>query len=329
MSGNREDDRDLLGPSRTVRPSMRGRGTPPRTAKAASISIAERIRAARGVRQAVVKVTSYSHGADACRRHWTYISRKGALALETEAGEVLTTREAQRAALDTWPLDRRANARDQVNVVVSAPSSASAEAVRRAARTFGQEAFAGQRFVFVLHEDKGHPHVHFAVALRGQGRKLDPRLKELHRWRELWAEKARAQGIELACSPRAARGVGRKGQKSPIYHLARRGITPEVTRLAVKDAAETGADTPWERFSRARNSAERLAYRESAARLRATAQGGAPAERARLEAAATELEQFAARMPAAKTRRQQMRELLTKRRQRKSSLDKAHEDRER
>ncbi len=318
-----EDDKDLLGPHRMVRPSMRGRGTPPRQAKASSISIAERIRAARGVRQAVVKVTSYSRGADSCRRHWTYISRKGTLPLETEAGELLTSREAQRAALDSWPLDKRANARDQVNVVVSAPPGAPAEAVRKAARAFAQEAFKGQRYVFVLHEDKGHPHVHFAVALKGRTKKLDPRKQDLHRWREQWAEKAREQGIEMACSPRAARGVGRRGQKLPIYHLQRKGITPNVTKLAVKDALETDHDTPWEQFCRARNGAERRAYKQAAADLRAAAQTSTPEARAKLEAAAVDLEKFSAGMPFAKTRRQQLREVMAARSKQKL------EDRER
>jgi hypothetical protein len=297
---------------------MRGRG-----AKASSISVAERIRAARGVPQAVVKVTSYSRGADSCRRHWTYISRKGALPLETEAGELLADREAQRAALDSWPLDKRANARDQVNVVASAPPGTSAEAVRNAARAFAQEAFKGQRYVFVLHEDKGHPHVHFAVALKGRTKKLDPRKQDLYRWRELWAEKARAHGIELACSPRAARGVGRRGQKLPIYHLQRRGITPNVTKLAVKDAAEAATDTPWEQFCRARNGVERRAYKQAAIDLKAAAQTSPPSTRVKLEAAAADLERFSAGMPLAKTRRQQLREALTARAKQKS------EDRER
>ncbi|HYM48437.1 MAG TPA: relaxase/mobilization nuclease domain-containing protein, partial [Burkholderiaceae bacterium] len=206
----------------------------------------------------------------------------------------------------------------QVNIVVSAPRGTSPDVVRNAARAFAQDAFAGQRFVFVLHEDKQHPHVHFAVALKGKTKKLDPRKQDLYRWRELWAQKARDHGIELACSPRAARGVGRKGQKLPIYHLQRRGVTPEVTRLAVKDAAETESETPWEQFSRARNGVERHGYRQAAIDLRAAAQTASPPSRAKLDAAANELDQFAARMPVAKTRRQQLREALAAQRQKSS-----------
>jgi type IV secretion system T-DNA border endonuclease VirD2 len=308
---------------------MRGRGTPPRTAKASSISISERIRIARGVPQAVVKVTSYSKGRESSRRHWSYISRRGTLPLETESGELLTDREQQRSALDGLSFDKRKNARDQVNIVASAPKGASPDAVRRAARAFAQEGFAGQHYVFVLHEDKGHPHVHFAVALRGKTKKLDPRKQDLYRWREQWAAKAREQGIDLACSPRAARGVGRKGQKLPIYHMQQRGVTPRVTHLAVKDAATAGADTPWETYARARNAAERQAYRQSANELRATAKKASVAEKQKLEKAAGELEQFAARMPVAKTRRQQLSEALSAHCKQQSPPTRKPDDRER
>lgn len=329
MSGERDGEKDLLGPHRIVKTSMRGRGTPPRAVKTSSISLSERIRIARGVPQAVVKVTSYSRGREACRRHWSYISRKGTLALETESGELLTDREQQHSVLDGLSFDKRKNARDQVNVVASAPKGASPEAVRRAARAFAQDAFAGQCYVFVLHEDKGHPHVHFAVALKGKTKKLDPRKQDLYRWREQWAAKAREQGIELACSSRAARGVSRKGQRLPIYHMQQRGVTPRVTHLAVKDAAMKGAETPWEIYARARNAAERQAYRQAANELRAAAEKASAAERQKLDMAADELDRFAARMPVAKTRRQQLHEALSTYRKQQSPPSRKPDDRER
>jgi hypothetical protein len=269
-------------------------------------------------------------GREACRRHWYYISRKAKLTLETEEGELLTDRSEQRSLLDAWALsfDARKNSRDQVNVVVSALPGTPPEAVRTAARAFAREAFAGHHYVFVLHEDKRHPHVHFAVALRGREKKLDPRKRDLHRWRELWAEKARAQGIELACSSRAARGIGRRRPKTAIYQMQRRGVTPAMTLSAVKETVAKGADTDWERYVRARNLAEREAYRQSARELRVTAKTRPATERAKLEAAAVELDQFAQRMPVAKTRRQQLREALALR-QKQKSPNKESDERER
>ena len=305
---------------------MLGRGRePPKHAKAAALSIAERIRAARGVPQAVAKITRFHRTPTQCRRHFAYISRHGKLALETENGNLVMGLDEQRDLIDGWSksFDHGKKSRNQMNYVVSATRGSSAEAVHKAARAFGQEAFGEHRYVFVMHTDKNHPHVHFAVRMQGQTKKLNPRLKDLHRWRELWANKAREQGIEMACSPRAARGVGRRGQKLPIYHLQRKGITPNVTKLAVKDAAEADTDTPWEQYCRARNSAERRAYKQAAVDLRAAAQTSLPAARAKLEAAADDLERFSASMPLAKTRRQQLREALKARAKQKS------EDRER
>lgn len=309
---------------------MRGRGGPPREVRASKLSIAERLRAARGVPQAIVKITSYLKGRDACRRNWSYISRKEKLALETEEGELLKTREDHRSVLDAWTLrfDTRKTSRDQVNVVVSSIPGTSPEAVQKAARAFGEEAFKGHRYVFVLHNDKNHPHVHFAVEMRGSEKKLDPRKSDLRRWRELWAENARKQGIELACSTRAARGIGRRRPKTPIYQMQQRGVTPEVVKHAVKDAI-TGADTPWETYVKARNAAERQAYRQSANELRTAAKKASVAEKQKLEKAAGELEQFADRMPIAKTRRQQLRDAFNVHRKQRQPGSREPDDRER
>lgn len=329
---DREKEKDLLGRAHVVRPSMRGRGaSPPKRVKAASLSLQERIRTARGFPQAVAKITRFHRNAAQCRRHWTYISRRGTLELETETGELLKTLDEQKEVLAAWELffDPGPRSRNQMNYMVSAPKGSSPEAVHNAAREFGRLAFAEHQYVFVLHTDKAHPHVHFAVHMQGPGRKLNPRLKDLHRWRELWAETARQHGIEMACSPRAARGVGRRRPPSPIYHLQHRGIVPERTKRVAKETAANGADTAWEQYLSARNTVERQAYRQSATELRTAAKTLSPAERAKLEAAATELEQFAARMPRPKTRRQQMREALAAYPRQKSSLKKEHEDRER
>lgn len=327
---DQDKEKDLLGRTHLVRPSMRGRGGPPTRVKAASLSVAERLRAARGVPQAVAKITRFQRTTSQCQRHWTYISRQGTLELETEDSEILKGLGEQKELLKAWELtfDHGKKSRNQMNYTVSAPKGSSPEAVRNTARGFGKEAFAGHKYVFALHTDKDHPHVHFAVHMKGPIKKLNPRLKDLHRWRELWAEKARKQGIEMACSPRAARGVGRKGQRQAIQQMQSRGVTPEVTKHAVRDALATKDDTGWERYAKARNRVERQAYREAASRLRTAAQGRAATEANKLKAAVAELEQFAQRMPSAKTRRQQLREVIN-RQQQKSSPTKTPEDRER
>lgn len=327
---DQDKEKDLLGCPHRVRPSMRGRGGPPARVKAASLSVAERLRVTRGVPQAVAKITRFQRTASQCQRHWSYISRKATLELETDDGEMLKGLGEHKELLKAWELtfDHGKKSRNQMNYTVSAPKGSSPEAVRNAAREFGKEAFAGHKYVFALHTDKDHPHVHFAVHMKGPVKKLNPRLKDLRQWRELWAEKARQQGIEMACSPRAARGVGRKGQRQAIQQMQQRGVTPEVTKYAVRDALATKDDTAWERYAKARNQAERQAYRDAANSPRASATGRAATEASKLNAAAIELEQFAQRMPVAKTRRQQLREVINQRQQ-KTSPARESEDRER
>ena len=48
----------------------------------------ERVRAAQGMKQAVVKVASYAHGIARVQGVMDYIGRKGKLVLETEAGQI-------------------------------------------------------------------------------------------------------------------------------------------------------------------------------------------------------------------------------------------------
>src|ERR1019366_8212666 len=69
------DEKPLLGFGRTR--SIKGHGFYLR------LPVMERLRAARGMKQAVVKVTSYAHGLTRVRNLVDYISRRGSLELET------------------------------------------------------------------------------------------------------------------------------------------------------------------------------------------------------------------------------------------------------
>ena len=58
------------------------------------LPLAERLRVARGVPQAVVKVMKkFPHGARGVKKVMSYISRKGELELETESGDRIKSRE--------------------------------------------------------------------------------------------------------------------------------------------------------------------------------------------------------------------------------------------
>ena len=116
------------------------------------------------------------------------------------------------------------------------------------------------------------------IQMRGKeaGKKLRMRKADLFHLRELFAEAAREQGVPLAASPRAARGVGRKGTRQVIYQLRQKGITPQVDRDAAREAL-TAIKTkktdlkPWEEAMDVRHEAERATNTYYADRLRSEA----------------------------------------------------------
>src|SRR5258706_7022184 len=245
------------------------------------LSQAERLRAARGVRQAVVKVRSFPHGIKGVGRAMSYISRKGTLPLEKDTGELIKGLDELRALVRDWAVDfdRRKDSRDGAHIIFSMPPGSDPEALRRAVRATGTRAFPDNEWVFAIHEDKKHPHAHMILKMRGREKnlKLDPKKADLHRLREVFAEAAREQGVDLAASPRAARGVGKQAMRHSFYYLKSKGIKPEVEKKAVQEAAKEfmrgdWKEKPWEKAMFERNKLEREAYRQEAAAMRKAAE---------------------------------------------------------
>jgi len=280
----------------------------------------ERVYAARGYRQAIVKVTSYATGRRNVAHHLTYISRDGKLELETDRGEILTTREDQKELLDRWAVDfdDRPKSRDAVNIVFSMPPGSSKEALKAAIRTTLGKQFPEHESVFAIHEDRQHPHAHTVIKMRGQeaAKKLRLNKPELYKLRQAFAQAAREQGVKLSATPRFARGIGKKAARQELYFMRKRGIKPKVDREAGQEARldfERGGREVklWERALSARNELEREQYRLEARKLRerAAKEGDAKA-RERFLGFALELERFARTMPKPKTRRQRWLEKL-------------------
>jgi len=156
------------------------------------LPVAERLRAARGMKQAVVKVASYAHGAARAKGLIDYISRQGKLELETESGERITDRQQGKALVDNWArdFDGKAKSRDAVHLVFSMPPGSKVEALRESVRKVGERAFANREWLFAIHEDRRHPHAHMVVKMRGleKDNKLRLNKPELYRLREVFAE---------------------------------------------------------------------------------------------------------------------------------------------
>src|ERR1700691_2051333 len=124
-----------------------GRG---RTVKGRGLSLPERLRAARRVPQAVVKVISYGKGRYGAEGLLQYISRNGRLELETDQGERLRDFSERKALVQSWAgsFDRRKNSRDTVHIVFSMPHGSDPEALRRSVRKVLKREFDGHFSAF-------------------------------------------------------------------------------------------------------------------------------------------------------------------------------------
>ena len=183
-----------------------------------------------------VKITnkaSSAQGVGALRRHLRYISRNGQLALEDEHGEQVKGRDAVRELVLTWQLGgwglpEASEYREVFNILLSMPPGTNRQAMRHAARGFAALEFGdGRSYVFAVHEDVPHPHIHLSIQARGpDGRRLHPRHADLQRWRERFAAQLRAHGVDANATPRRVRGVTQRYPGQGVAHMLARGEVP-------------------------------------------------------------------------------------------------------
>jgi hypothetical protein len=225
-----------------------------------------RARLARVVRkapEALVKVTGRTRDPGHLKAHLDYISRNGQVELEDAAGWRLANRGEVRDLADDWSFTaladsrRRPNSPISLSIILSMPADTDPLKLRDAARAFGAGAF-GERFdyVFALHTDAAHPHVHLTVACRGvEGQRLNPKKADLEAWRQLFAECLRDRGVDAEATPRRARGVTRKAERGPVRRIREQwehgGRVGEVQRGAYQAAALSAFGSgpriaPWE-----------------------------------------------------------------------------------
>lgn len=219
--------------------------------------IAQISRTVRRVPEVVVKVLGKdSNNFSSVSRHIGYIGRYGDLELETDDGDQLSGRGIGRQLLEDWDLDLE-NHRRQSDLLASMgrsppklvhklmfsmPRGTPAEGVLAAARNFLREEFGlKHRYVFVLHTDEPHPHVHAVVkAVSEQGVRLNIRKATLREWRQEFARHLREQGIEANATECAVRGTGRTHKLDGIYRAARRGASTHMRERAEAVAYDLG-----------------------------------------------------------------------------------------
>lgn len=281
-----DDFRTVHGFEEVWRPPVRPRRVRPEGRPAMGPG-AVRARLRRIVQRApevMVKVTGRTRDAAHLAAHLSYITRNGELVAEDRDGlEIRGRREVLELAGD-WAAMQRADSRRRANtpfshaVMLSMPAGTDPLVVRDAGRAFAAGAF-GDRFdyLLVLHTDTPRPHVHLAVrSLGAGGERLNPKKADLEAWRELFAQALRDRGVAAEATPRRARGVTRKPDRTPIRKLrdraeAGRGPPGRVERAAYQDAAQAAfggdrAARPWEEQTARRQREVRGLY-EAQARL--------------------------------------------------------------
>ncbi len=214
-------------------------------------------RAARRIPEVMVKVTGGGTNAGAVKAHFAYISRKGRLEIETDAGDNIA-REQHKAFLADWHLELSAGqyrkarkgqpapraSRLVKNIVLSMPHPTPPEKVMAAARAFAREKFAGQhRYAMVMHTDQQNPHVHLVVKVEDNfGRKLRIDKPMLREWREDFARLMREQGIAANATPRFVRGRNKRKAKWRGFQAQRHGTSTALLER-IKEIAHEWAQT--------------------------------------------------------------------------------------
>lgn len=242
---------------------------------------AQLARIVRRVPEVMVKITGKTKDAGHLRRHLDYISRNGKLILEGPDGERFEGRVEMKALAAAWSLEAtlepggRKDRPLSRSIVLSMPRGTDAMRLHDAARAFAAEAF-GDRFpyVFALHDEGGHPHVHLTVrALGSDGSRLNPRKADLEVWRQRFAQALRDLGVEAEASPRRARGVLHKAERTPVRKMRERywerGTPAPLALMAADqaDAARSGKAALWEYRQRRRQALIRRALAAEAVAL--------------------------------------------------------------
>jgi len=189
--------------------------------------------------EVMVKVTGGGAGSSGgVKAHFSYISRRGELEIETDDGEHLKGQGAGLCLLNDWDLDleqdrkrpdlfatnRRQAPKLVHKLIFSMPAGTPPDKVLSAVRGFAREEFGLKyRYAMVLHTDEPHPHVHVVVkAVSEEGVRLNIRKATLRGWRQEFAHQLRGQGIAANATERAVRGETRTRKTDGIYRAARR-----------------------------------------------------------------------------------------------------------
>jgi hypothetical protein len=188
-----------------------------------------------------MNVRGWAHGVDGAGALLCRLTRDGEVTATLHSGKELSSRSGNWAAANAWKRALRSReVRDVAHVILSAKPGTDKQAFVDASRAMLAREFAGHEYVFALHTDRDHLHVHAAIKMvDAQGRRMHPNIADLRRWRETMAQEARLQQIPMEAMSRFEQA------RAPAYGLGdarmvARGTAPEVVRRRV-EAVRTNA----------------------------------------------------------------------------------------
>jgi hypothetical protein len=227
--------------------------------------------------QVMVKVTGGGRGMGAIAAHFRYISKNGRLAFEDDRGVVHQDKEALHDLTEQWRLGGSligdtSPRREAFNLMLSMPRGTDAQIVLRAAREFAQIELKDHRYVMVLHEHQENPHVHLSVRAESMdGKRLNPRKVDLHRWRATFAERLRGYGVEAEATRQATRGEGRRfenlWQRKARQDGRLRNVAEPVKAGDAYQRSRIGALEAWAHIVEALRSSDQASDHELAKRI--------------------------------------------------------------
>jgi hypothetical protein len=197
----------------------------------------------------------WAHGVEGATTELANLTKGGQIAAETFGGLAIDEAAARlflqrtRVASDakakgfnanlelakSWERGMRSQGRrDFAHVILSAKAGTDKEAFMDAARATLAKEFEGHEYVFVMHTNRQHIHVHAAVRLtNAEGKKIDPRIADFSRWRSILAEEARERHIPME-SVRRFDQAHAPGYKLKDVNMVERGIAPEAARRRIE-----------------------------------------------------------------------------------------------
>ncbi|MDE2361110.1 MAG: relaxase/mobilization nuclease domain-containing protein [Hyphomicrobiales bacterium] len=206
-------------------------------------------------RDAEFSEVKWAHGVEGATTMLAALTKAGKLEAEADTGRTLAA-EAERLSsrrlfarekgqpgnsnpalqlAKSWrPAMRSSSPRDFAHVILSAKPGTDKQAFMDAARATLAREFQGHEYVFVVHTNRQHIHVHAAIRLTSPtGEKLHPGIQDFARWRETLAKEARERRIPMEAVRRFDQAHA-PGYKLKDVKMIERGIAPESVRRRVE-----------------------------------------------------------------------------------------------